>query len=112
MSEDQNTQNIDVLVDAFNNASFEGMENPRGELNELYREKTNNSIDLTDNIKDGFVIAYGQDRDTLRDSLVGVIRFSNERLRKKTEKDSSQMEETNKKIEDNRALIKIVYALW
>jgi len=88
------------------------MENPKGALNELYREKTNNSINLTDNIRDGFVIAYGQDRDTLRDSLVGVIRFSDERLRKKVEKDSSQMEETNKKIENNRALIKIVFALW
>ena len=112
MSEDQDTQNIDALVDAFNNVSFEGMENPRGELNQLYREKTNNSIDLTGNIRDGFDRAYNQNRDTLRDSLIGVIRFSNERLRKKAEKDPSQKEETEKKIKDNRALIEGLTALW
>lgn len=112
MSEDQDTQKIDALVDAFNNTSFEGMENPKGELNQLYREKTDNSIDLTGNIRDGFVRAYNQDRDTLRDSLIGVIIFSNERLRKKAEKDASQMEETTKKIKDNRALIEMLNVIW
>lgn len=112
MSEDQNAQNIDALVDAFNNASFEGMENPRGELNQLYREKTNNSIDLTGNIRDGFDRAYNQNRDTLRDSLIGVIRFGNDRLRRMAQRDQSQKEDAEKRMADNSALIEGLAALW
>lgn len=112
MSEDQDAQNIDALVDAFNNASFEGMENPRGELNQLYREKTNNSIDLTGNIRDGFDREYNKNRDALRDSLVGVIRFGNDRLRRMAQRDQSQKEDAEKRMADNRALIEGLATLW
>lgn len=105
MSENQDEVNINSLVNAFNTANFEGMKEPKGELNDLYREITNHTIMWSDDMRDDFRLAYDRDRNALRDSLIAIIRFSNIHLRKLEEQDMSQKENIDRRIIQNKELI-------
>ena len=113
MSEEQDAQNMDALVNAYNDITFEGTENPRGVLNDLFRkESDNHSIEVTDNIRDDFAKVYGQYKVALRLSILNMITYYNGKLNNKIEKEPSQKLEIETKIQNNKKIFETLKALW